>query len=74
LEGATALPLIAPAVSRWIKWRCSMLNCTASGKHTRPAGGIDIGQTSAAKYMINERLAIAAMALLVAPTISFCLP
>jgi len=50
------------------------LNSTGCGKHTRPAGGIDIGQTSAAKYMINERLAIAAMALLVAPTISFCLP
>jgi hypothetical protein len=46
------------------------LNSTGCGKHTRPAGGIDIGQTGAPKYMIKERLAIAVAALLVAPTVS----
>jgi hypothetical protein len=31
------------------------LNSTASRKHTRLAGGIDIGQAGAAKYMIKEQ-------------------
>jgi hypothetical protein len=51
-------------------WRQRCRASTGCGKHTRPAGGIDIGQISAPKYMIMERLAIAATALLVAPTIS----
>jgi hypothetical protein len=45
--------LIAAAVSLRIKSRCSKQNI-AMGKHTSLAGGIDIGQTGDAKYMMNE--------------------
>jgi hypothetical protein len=41
------------------------LNGTTSGKHTRLAGGIDIGQAGAAKYMIKEQARHHGMALIV---------